>query len=135
MTREQTKKRILVIDDESTVLRALSLLLEAVGHNSLSAKGSRDALEIITSGEAIDFILCDLRMPEMSGIDLLCDLNRMGCTIPFILMSGHATPNEVNEAIREGAVGFLGKPFSPEMLDEILKLGKGSIPSRCLKVA
>jgi CheY-like chemotaxis protein len=105
---------ICIIDDEPSVLLALRLLLQTLGNtvttfsDPLAATG-----EILALTAPPDIVLCDLRMPKRNGLGVLDELRRLGCNVPFLLMSAHASPEEVAEGTRRGANGFLSKPFSP----------------------
>jgi DNA-binding NtrC family response regulator len=105
---------ICVIDDEPSVLLALRLLLQTLGNAVTTYSDPLSAPEqIVALSQPVDVIMCDLRMPKRNGLGVLQELRRLGCTAPFLLMSAHATVDEVAEATRRGAQGFLSKPFSP----------------------
>lgn len=109
-------KKILLIDDEPGVLRALSLLLKALGAHPHCIENPESALSYIAS-ESVkehDVIVSDLRMPDHDGMEMLAGRNQHCSDMPFILISGHATDNEVQQALTQGASGFLAKPFSPD---------------------
>jgi CheY-like chemotaxis protein len=116
-----------LIDDEPGVLRALSLVLQAlkcaVKPCNKPGEGVTSLAESLVTGESWDAILCDLRMPGMSGLDVLSAVRATGSRIPFILMSGHATTADIDESAALGADGFLPKPFSPgQLAGEIARL-------------
>ncbi len=124
--------RVILIDDEPGVLRALSLVLQAlkctVKPCNKPGEGVTHLTESILSGERWDAILCDLRMPGMSGLDVLSAVRATGSHIPFILMSGHATAADIEESAALGADGFLPKPFSPgQLAGEIARLKRRTI--------
>ena len=110
--------RIVLIDDEPGVLMALKLLLQVHGFTVESFSDPLVGLEFIVSNAqtpgSIDYVLCDLRMPKKTGMQLLMELQVLAKHIPFYLMSGHADEAEQQKALDEGAAGFLSKPFSPE---------------------
>lgn len=113
-------RSILLVDDESGVLLALKLLLSTLKFEVSTSGSGGEALERIAEGASFDLVLCDLRMPGMDGISLVRELRRRGVTTPFILMSGHATPEDVESALESGATSFLAKPFAPQQLTEAL---------------
>jgi CheY-like chemotaxis protein len=78
------------------------------------------ALTYLSTQPSVDFVLSDMRMPGLSGAELLKTLRASNCSIPFFLMSGHATHEEVNEAYGAGLQGFLSKPFTPRQLAEVV---------------
>jgi len=113
--------RIFLVDDEPSVLFALKLLLQAFGHQVSDFKSSARALEYLRSdkGHSFDVILCDLRMPEHDGFEVLREVKEIAPSLPFLLMSGHATSEEIHHATHLGAAGFLAKPFQPEEIKEM----------------
>ncbi|RMD84321.1 MAG: response regulator [Candidatus Dadabacteria bacterium] len=112
---EKGKLHILIIDDESSVLKALVLLLSAMGYKVSSAISGREGLDILGE-EPIECIICDLRMPEMDGLEVLKESKRLYPDIPFIMLSGHADSQDVEQAKELGMDYFLAKPSSPEDL-------------------
>lgn len=115
-----SSKRIVLIDDEPAVVSALKLLLQALGHSAEPFTDPRVALETLPALKDIDVLLCDLRMPGMTGIEVLRCAHASHPHIPFVLMSAHATDKDVTEARNLGAVGYLSKPFTPEQLTRML---------------
>ena len=118
-------KKLLLIDDEKGVVTALSMLLKAVGYEAVPFDKPTEALEYLAREHAagtlsIDLVLSDLRMPKLDGIEVLKNIKGSYTNIPFILMSGHASPEDQQKAFSLGADGFLPKPFSPDALHEII---------------
>ena len=116
-----TPRHILLIDDESSVLSALKLVLKVLGHQVREFSNPLEALECLKSDPSLDLILCDLKMPVMNGIQFLEAARQAGVTTPFFLMSGHAVEQDVAKAKALGAAGFLGKPFTPQQLTALLE--------------
>jgi CheY-like chemotaxis protein len=125
--------RIVLIDDEPTVLRALTMLLQALDAKPYPFSTPSSALEFLaieasnqskvaeaglatTDTPEIDLILSDLRMPGLNGLELLKQIRGSGVTVPFILMSGHATGTEAAETEKAGRTAFVSKPFTPPQL-------------------
>ncbi len=113
-------ENILLIDDESSVLFALKLLLGALGYKVTDFSDPEAAVASLKENTSIDLILCDLRMPKMTGLQVLEHTSQDYAEIPFILMSAHAGSDEVRKAYALGAKGFLAKPFTPDQLKEAL---------------
>ena len=111
---------ILLIDDEPGVLLALKLLMQTVGYAVIGFSDPRAAVEFLKGPEQCGVIICDLKMPKLDGIGVLQEAKRIRPNLPFILMSGHAQAPEIDRAKELGSVGFLGKPFSPTQLKEII---------------
>ena len=112
--------RVLIIDDEPSVLFALKLLLEALGFTVKDFASAFEAAQHLRHETGYDVILCDLRMPEMDGISLLEHIRKLLPDVPFILISGHAQVEEIERATALGASGFLDKPFTPDQLGSML---------------
>lgn len=113
--------RLLIVDDEPSVLYALKLLLEALGFSIQDFTSPFEAAEHLSKESRYDAILCDLRMPEMDGIALLSHAKKCAPSVPFILISGHAQVEEIEKAQGLGADGFLDKPFTPDELAAMLQ--------------
>ena len=108
--------KVVLVDDEPGVLRALALILKAARCDVTAFSSPGEVLNHLRAGAVPDVILSDLRMPELSGVELLRSLRAGGCRTPFILMSGHAGPSEIAEARAEQLTTFLSKPFNPQQL-------------------
>lgn len=108
---------VAIVDDDESVRRALLGLLKAVG---LQAKAFASAEEFLDSGQQhhTACLVTDIRMPGMSGLDLQARLNSQNCRIPTIFITAHGDSNMRMQALRAGAVEFLAKPFSDDVLLE-----------------
>ncbi|MBD3245407.1 MAG: response regulator [Candidatus Omnitrophica bacterium] len=104
-------KRILLVDDDVLVLKSLSRALKAKGYEVVSAQSGEDALTIC-SREKIDLIICDIRMPEMSGRETLHKI-RHECyvSVPAIMITGYAGNEDLRKSDDLGIIAFLYKPF------------------------
>ncbi len=107
--------KILVVDDEDIVLSFVSDALEDEGCNIETTASPLDALERLKSGPC-DLLLTDIRMPEMDGIELVEHARRLVPGIHVIFMTGYANLNSAKDAIKQGAIDYIMKPFE---LDEI----------------
>ena len=115
--------KLVLVDDEPGILRALTLILSSLKCQVTALSSPKMVLEHIEQGGTPDAIVSDLRMPEMNGIELLFALRFKGVETPFILMSGHATPQEVASARTGNLTAFLSKPFAPqELVRELAKM-------------
>jgi two-component system chemotaxis response regulator CheY len=118
---ETPSVHILLVDDEPSVLFALKLLLQALGYGVSEFAVASEALSFLQEGKRADMFLCDLKMPRMNGIEVLSEAKKIRPALPFILMSAHATNDEIDHAHTLGATGFLAKPFSAEELHRIVR--------------
>jgi two-component system, NtrC family, response regulator AtoC len=108
--------RILIVDDEAPLRDALSRILTAEGYEVRQAGDGKEALGIL-GASPFDFLLCDLRMPVMGGLDLLREITARGIPGTVIMMSAFGTVETAVEAMKLGAYDYVSKPF---MSDEIL---------------
>jgi len=116
MSTPNSKKNILLIDDDVSVTRMLRLLLETRGYQVQVAASGRDALEIVT--DATDLILLDLILPDQEGLDVcrkLREQKKLRC-IPIIILSGKLLSKDIIEGLYVGADDYLTKPFEYEEL-------------------
>lgn len=110
---------IYVVDDDDGMRRALDTLLGTVGYKT--AVYSRPA-EFLTNfkANAPGCLVLDIRMPEMSGLEVQQRLNRMGSMLPVIFITGHGDVPMAVQAMKEGAFEFIQKPFrDQDLLDRI----------------
>ncbi|MCB9029848.1 MAG: response regulator [Deltaproteobacteria bacterium] len=120
MNSATSQQHIMIIDDEPGVLTALKLMLGAMGANAEIFERGSDAIEALKAGSDFNLILCDLRMPEMDGFEVLAAIREFLPDIPFYLISGHADDDDIAHANSLGMTGFLAKPFDPEEIRIIL---------------
>ena len=118
---------VFVIDDEEPVRLSLAKLLRAIGFPSLTFPSATSYLESDAVG--VDgCLLLDLRMPGMSGIDLLEELKRRERSMPTIVMTGHTDAQSVQRLESFPLIGFLEKPFSVDQLKVLLEKWRTAPP-------
>jgi DNA-binding NtrC family response regulator len=108
--------RILVIDDDDAVRQSVERMLRSAGHSVQSA-GSGEEGVALARGGAFDVILSDLKMPGISGLDVLRKVRQARVDSTFLIMTGYGTLESAVEAMQLGAVDFVQKPF---FRDELL---------------
>jgi PAS domain S-box-containing protein len=112
--------KILVIDDEADLLFLVGEYLEDLGYEVIEAPNGRIGLEKMFS-ENPDLILCDLRMPEMDGLEVLKTVIQKRPEIPILVISGAGVMNDAIEALRLGAWDYLLKPIKdPQILEHTI---------------
>src|ERR1700686_2081858 len=111
------KERILVVDDEPSIRKYLGTLLEVDGYQVDSVTSGTEAIKKIEDGQRPDFIILDVLMPELNGIETLKELMQAGRTLNVIMLSCSNEVGTVVEAIRIGAHDYLTKPFEKTELD------------------
>jgi len=104
------KARLLVIDDEAMVRESMVAYLEDSGYQVEAAASGMAGLAILEQQE-IDLILCDLRMPQLDGLQILQQVKQSNQHIPFIVVSGAGVMDDVVQALRLGASDYLVKPI------------------------
>ena len=114
------KPSVLVVDDESGILDTLRILLRNEGFEVTTAQGGKAGLEQIRSG-IHDLILSDVRMPQVSGLDILNAAREQDPMTPVILMTAQASLQSAISAVNSGAFYYIQKPFSNDELVAILR--------------
>ena len=107
-----------VIDDDPAVLDSIKMLLEAKG---ISVQCHISAIDFLASDTAISCIVSDVRMPAMSGLELLEVLKQRKSECPVIFLTGHGDIELAVQAIKSGALDFILKPFDAERLVDAVK--------------
>jgi DNA-binding NtrC family response regulator len=108
-------RTILVADDEKNIRSGLQMALEDEGFEVLLASDGKEAWNLITSSQ-VDMLITDLRMPRMSGQELLKKVSSSYPTMPVVILTGHGTIEAAVEAMRDGAVDFMTKPLNLDRL-------------------
>ena len=108
---------IRVVDDDRDFLEGLCFLLDAKGWKTV---GYRSAQSFLTSDAPSipGCLILDIRMPGMSGIELQAEMKRREIDLPIIILTGHADIDSAVKTLKMGAVDFLQKPVTPELLFE-----------------
>ncbi len=112
--------KVLIIDDERAIRRALKEILEYEKCQVLEAENGKEGLELIRSN-SLDVIFCDIKMPLMDGMELLEVLRQEGNEVPMIMISGHGTLETAVQAIKRGAFDFIEKPLDLNRILVILR--------------
>ncbi|MCL2295011.1 MAG: sigma-54 dependent transcriptional regulator [Spirochaetes bacterium] len=124
------KFSILIADDEKNIRTGLKQALEGEGYNIYLAANGAEALTIVKK-DKIDIVITDLKMPEMSGEELLKKINKDYKGIPVIMLTGHGTVENAVQAMREGAYDFITKPLN---LDHLFLIVKRALSNRQLQM-
>ncbi len=111
------RSRILIIDDEAVIRDGLKRVLESETFIVETCSSGFQAIEILQQRE-FDLIITDLKMPGMSGIEVLKSVRTLQPDIPVILITGYASIDTAVEAIKNGASDYISKPFAPDILLE-----------------
>jgi DNA-binding NtrC family response regulator len=125
----QNGLKVLLVDDEMGILDTLRILFRGEGYQVVTALGGQEALEII-SREKPDLVVTDIRMPGITGLEVLSRTREVDPEIPVILMTAQASLQSAVRAVNEGAFYYLQKPFAN---DELLAICRRALEARTLK--
>ncbi len=120
---------ILVVDDEMGILDVLRILLKGEGFDVTTAQGGKAGLEALKSA-APDIVLTDIKMPGISGTDILAAVREQDPETPVILMTAQASLQSAIQAVNQGAFYYIQKPFSN---DDLVAICRRAAEQRILK--
>jgi DNA-binding NtrC family response regulator len=112
--------KVLIIDDERAIRRALKEILEYENCQVLEAENGKEGLEMIRSN-SLDVIFCDIKMPLLDGMELLDQIQNEGNEVPIVMISGHGSLETAVQAIKKGAFDFIEKPLDLNRILVILR--------------
>lgn len=115
-----SRARILIVDDDTTILKSIAQILEAEGYTVDTAKSGCEAVEK-SKKERYDLALLDIWLPDMKGTRLLRDMEMGTPRMKTIMITGYATLENAIESLNLGANGYLEKPVDPERLLNIIR--------------
>jgi two-component system chemotaxis response regulator CheY len=116
----QTKK-VIIVDDDNFIREALRLILRQKKCDILAEVSDGQKLLAALRKNKPDYIFLDIKMPGMSGIEVLEELRKENNPAKVIMISGAATKESVQMALKLGAVGFVVKPFNPAAVYKVLE--------------
>ncbi|MEZ5933567.1 MAG: response regulator [Alphaproteobacteria bacterium] len=126
---KQEAPHIAIVDDDAAVLKSLSALLQAHGYATETFR-SGEEFNLQEGHRHADCLLLDLRMPGISGLELQATLKATGRNLPIVFITAHGDIPMAVQAMRQGAVEFIEKPFSDERLLQAIELALAPDPSR-----
>lgn len=109
------KARLLIVDDDRALLNSVVMILEDEGYEVFFASSGKEALEKLRQNN-YDVVLTDIKMPGMSGIELIEAIKSLGIDAPIILMTAFVEIKTTIEAIKKNAFDFIIKPYNPQEL-------------------
>jgi FixJ family two-component response regulator len=119
MNIRHNSRLVAIVDDDESVQIALQDLIESDGLSTLCFGSAEQFLDSEARHKAV-CLIADIRMPGMSGLELQEKLKAEGCRIPVIFITAHGDDEMRIQAMREGAVEFLSKPFNDAVLLEVV---------------
>jgi DNA-binding NtrC family response regulator len=121
---------VLVVDDESGIVESLEILLKGDGYEVRTALGGRAGLEALEEGVP-DLVITDIRMPGVTGLEILTEALERDPEVPVVLMTAQASLQSAMRAVNEGAYYYVQKPWSN---DELLAICRRAVEARNLRV-
>lgn len=112
-------KTVLIVDDTKSIRTLLTTCLELNGYRTIAAKNGTEALEAFRANQ-IDLAFLDIKMPGLSGTEVLRKIRSFGIDIPVVIMTAFATVKNAVECTRLGAVAYLQKPFTADKVKAVL---------------
>jgi len=124
--------RVLLVDDDPSVLFALSEVLTSRGHDVVSASGGAEALARLDGTDPVGVVVTDLSMPGMTGLELLEQVRGRDDTLPVVVITAHGSERAAVDAMKRGAYDYLSKPFDN---DEVCYSVERALETRALRAA
>jgi len=107
---------ILIIDDNETIRVGLAHTIKKMGHVALTADGGKAGLALFKSRDDVDFVITDLKMDDVDGVEVLRRVAELRADTPTMIITAYGTVETAVEAMKLGAFDFLTKPFEPEVV-------------------
>ncbi len=117
---------VLIVDDERSMRDFLKILLEKEGHKVAIAESGKRALDILDN-QQVDVIVSDIRMPGMTGIELLEAVKEESPDLPVIMITAFASPDDAVLAMKNGAFDYITKPFNVDEIKSVIESATSKI--------
>jgi len=109
-------RKILIIDDSDKIRQDISRALVAEGYEIIEAVDGLDGLEKLRTHGDLALALCDVNMPNMTGLELLTEVSKTGAKTPILMLTTEGQPSLIHRARERGAKGWIVKPFKIDLL-------------------
>lgn len=129
-TVRRGKPHILIVDDESAVLALLRRILSTEDAEILEARSGAQALEIARR-TGLDLVILDVRLPDVSGVEVLRRVRRIDGKLPVIMITSYGSAETVRASMRLGAFDYLTKPFDNQ---EVRRIAREALTSRARRL-
>lgn len=117
---KENEINILIVDDEASLRKSIVRHLKLEGFNTLSASTANDALEILQT-KKIHFVLSDIRMPKLDGVELVEKIREINTSVPVVvLMTGYSQYTKEN-ILKKGAQDMISKPFDVDYISQLIR--------------
>ncbi|MFZ5797247.1 MAG: sigma-54-dependent transcriptional regulator, partial [Thermodesulfobacteriota bacterium] len=111
---------ILIVDDEQSMREFLRILLEKDGHTVQAAASGSAAIDLVEDHD-LDLVITDIRMPGISGLELLAEVKKRKPDLPVIMITAYASPDDAVRAMKDGAFDYITKPFKIEEIKRVIR--------------
>ncbi len=115
------KKKILAIDDEPLIRDFIKDIAISMGYDIDVCAYSKNAIEFLQAGKHYDLVLLDMRLPDMSGIDVMKYIKKFLPTVPVVIMTAYGEVENAVNSMKTGALDYLQKPFNVDKIEEMFK--------------
>ena len=129
-TVQTGKRRILIVDDEPAVLALLRRILSTEDAEILAVRSGAQALEIARRTR-LDLVMLDVRLPDVSGLEVLKRVRRIDGMLPVIMVTAYGSAETVRASMRLGAFDYLTKPFDNQ---EVRRIAREALTSRARRL-
>lgn len=116
--------RILLVDDEESVLRTVGMLFRSEGHEVVPIREGQKAIDMIKSEEKFDLLLADIRMEPVDGMQVIKMAHELRPAMPIVVISAYCSEKTVRQAISLGCSAYVKKPFRTE---EVLEAARKAL--------
>ncbi len=124
--------RVLLVDDEAPVRKPIALSLKHAGFDVVEAEDGRQAVDALNAGDnplRVDAILCDIRMPNVNGVDAIAYFRRQYPSVPIVVLTGYPDVELAVSLLKMGVADYLLKPIGKQ---DLLQVVKRAVESRAL---
>lgn len=130
----QTKKRVLVVDDDPELQELVEVLLSSIGVEAVPAKSAAEGAQVLRTPPLPDLVVLDLMLPDVSGLELLRQMRQKNLfdDLPVIILSALADPDQIRDGLQAGADRYITKPYIASNLTtvvmEVMRTGRRKTP-------
>ena len=120
------KGRILIVDDEESIRKALRLTLTKAGYDIVEAEDGATAIEAIGADDnplMVDIIICDIRMPKINGLEAIAFFRQQYPSVPVLVLTGYPDIRLTTNLLKQGVVVYLVKPADKDVLMAAVERG------------
>ena len=130
MAHEIDELKVLVVEDNLQARTMIRMMCKELGISQVfTANDGKEALDFLGScDDLVDIIICDWKMPRMTGIELLQQVRTVDPDVPFLMLTGLANVDSVVAARESGVSAYLRKPFSAEQLEQKIRALAAGMP-------